>query len=1146
MDCIRYGWVGGVIHSGGVGDVHFYGTALFEGNRRDYTGLTTALSGGTPYRRNGGTFYSLGGTTTFQDTVQFISNKSTVFSTDVTNGTGVNRFIDTTASEGAVVMNIVGGHLDFKGSVLFDSNHVSASGANVNGAALRTTEGVFDFAGDAVFTNNIAQIYVRGEDTTGTLTRAQNIAAINAARAIGDTIGGTNPGQNGDEQRLSYGSAISAYASNRTTAEANFTFHGGVLFQGNKTLQYVVGNNGAGIDIGSDGNTASRGGAVHLQAGEMDFLAGTNGTESDDKFIFADNMATGRGGFAYIRDAVFAINCTEATSGHAPTAFAREFQFRNNQAVFGGGALYAYQGYILLEGEGIFNGNRAGQRGGAIFLQDDTNNATDQSHLFLRATTGDIVFTNNKGGVKDIYEYDADGNKIDTWNITDQMLVVIDPTAVGATGTIDAGSYYIDPKTNEKVLVMYDTGFTKSDFANDIVGNGATLQLAAYKGNLYDDAYNVVGPPVDNTIWFDGGIWQHQLTAAGVSHGGDIDKFGLGTTAFVGDNVWSYAVGTTSVVQGNFLLGANALWGKSARGSTVTAYNADNSILTNNYLLTGSDRNDALMGSSSGIGVFQTIGNGVAFDVNHGVGTAQWIEGNDVVLMYEMNNTSNLTSGYKNGYGNGSGYNAAIFCNNAIIADTTQFQFISGTGGLMTVNNQGYRDSLYTDSCWKVGYFYDLIHTNPASTNTVHTPMAITLGLDRGAFKNDAGVAGRESVKFREFIYAGTDNPGQHVNLLNNFNVKDIAPPTRWAVDDNVYALTLYRDLEAFNPFEPNAPAYDPSVRNNTISNRMARYCYPTIVRTPCSRSCGSVCSPDCTEDYGFQYQSLKSKKDRWESWAEGYDSIGRFSAHKGYSGFDFNGEGVLIGIDRVRKSGNRVGIFYGYGTSHADATRSSVAGAEHSLGAYTFTQNRHGHTLVVANIGYIHYDSHRTIVGSTYATDHLKGKFPGFTHGVYLEKGFFDKQIGERTNLTPFGALQYSSMVTDWHDEEAVTESWDIAQTMQYKFMSLRSLLGVRLNTMLTKRLFWRNSFHWEHELLDGERMTASVRLSKVPTDTPDYYRQTHKVGAYDTGRDWFDYGTYLYWSASKNLTLNVGYDLRLNERSVLHTGMTGVTYVW
>jgi len=271
----------------------------------------------------------------------------------------------------------------------------------------------------------------------------------------------------------------------------------------------------------------------------------------------------------------------------------------------------------------------------------------------------------------------------------------------------------------------------------------------------------------------------------------------------------------------------------------------------------------------------------------------------------------------------------------------------------------------------------------------------------------------------------------------------------------------------------------------------------------------------------------------RWDGWVSGYGVGGNVEGTGSAAGFDYTLGGTQIGLYRLLDPCTLVGLFGGYGRHYVDvyaATSQTASINTYSLGA--FLRQAHcwfgldGYTIV-AGAGAFDQYAHRRDT----ATGTANGDDDGGQALVYAEHGF------ERPIccfiLTPSAALRYT-----WLHQGGFTETGAGVSNLTVHHAdthSLRTILGTRILT--TARCTRLGEMvpeirgQWMHEYLDA---TTGVTATSGGT--------SFVSPSAGLGRDFAIVGGGLTLRRNACLSLDLNYDLQINERSQFHIAYGGI----
>ena len=328
----------------------FTGNVTFSSNRASYAGggivvqksVVSCCEGNSTFINNsaveygGGIYAAYESNLMFTGNVTFSSNRATYAGGGIVvqNGTlscceGNSTFINNSAVEyGGGVSSSYGSVLTWNGVTIFTSNSA------VHGAGMHIEDSVLSFEGYICFKNN--------SGSTGGGIKLMNGVVNVEADGILELVNNS----------AIFGGAVLGTIGTNLTAKGNCTFtnntakySGGAMFIGSGSSVTLSGYNRL------VNNSAHYGGGMHLTNSSLTSMGTT---------VFQRNSAATSGGGVHGTMAIITIN------GHTT--------FDRNSATLNGGGLSISGNsmcFLTVKEMLYFNGNHAGQYGGAVFIADD-------------------------------------------------------------------------------------------------------------------------------------------------------------------------------------------------------------------------------------------------------------------------------------------------------------------------------------------------------------------------------------------------------------------------------------------------------------------------------------------------------------------------------------------------------------------------------------------------------------------------------------------------------------------------------------------------------------------------------------------------------------------------------------------------------
>ena len=257
--------------------------------------------------------------------------------------------------------------------------------------------------------------------------------------------------------------------------------------------------------------------------------------------------------------------------------------------------------------------------------------------------------------------------------------------------------------------------------------------------------------------------------------------------------------------------------------------------------------------------------------------------------------------------------------------------------------------------------------------------------------------------------------------------------------------------------------------------------------------------------------------------WVSGYGLGASVQNYKGYSGYDYNAGGTLLGVD-WQNSVAQFGLYFGYGQMDMDAQAANLNSDDVSFGSTLRWNDDWGYTSLLGGFQFNNIEGRNTLVGGP--GEDLD--FNAWEATVYAERGLkFENKLGGFVN--PYAALQYISYRSD-----GFTHSDMVLSATELD--SFQSILGLRLshNARIAQRYDGNLSlgFAWRHEFLDAAQFVGTIIDSNSAVITGNM-----------AGRDYCEFTVGVGVDLNSRVNVSGDYYLNFNRHSAMNAGMGTVT---
>ncbi|MDO5565648.1 MAG: autotransporter outer membrane beta-barrel domain-containing protein, partial [Planctomycetia bacterium] len=274
--------------------------------------------------------------------------------------------------------------------------------------------------------------------------------------------------------------------------------------------------------------------------------------------------------------------------------------------------------------------------------------------------------------------------------------------------------------------------------------------------------------------------------------------------------------------------------------------------------------------------------------------------------------------------------------------------------------------------------------------------------------------------------------------------------------------------------------------------------------------------------------------------WTAVFGADGSIDQNSGATGYDYGLLGGIVGAEIGQTGTPRLGLFYAYAASNADAGNNmgKIDMDENIFGGYFRWDDPFGYGLVTGSFGTSDYDSHRAARFAD-GTDMFTSSRSGWTGTVYGERGIAFK-TGMAT-IKPYLGIQYAHLQQDAFDETANWSQLGLHYN-EVKYDSLLGIIGLKAN----RDFGAYNQFslfgyaNYTHEFLD-----AFAEGDAYMTAFSGQVSPFHILGN-DPGTEWFMTGGGCRWQLGANFTLFGSTDLQMSKQATIVGGNAGMMYRW
>ncbi|MDO4550138.1 MAG: autotransporter outer membrane beta-barrel domain-containing protein [Planctomycetia bacterium] len=370
------------------------------------------------------------------------------------------------------------------------------------------------------------------------------------------------------------------------------------------------------------------------------------------------------------------------------------------------------------------------------------------------------------------------------------------------------------------------------------------------------------------------------------------------------------------------------------------------------------------------------------------------------------------------------------------------------------------------------------------------------------------------------------------------------------------------------------------STLNNMIANQLymedsGRNCYAQKYRE--MYQCGPGNQGVMYDQYGNAYPAYGNEDPychrRFEVWARAYGYTGDTEMRHGFSGYDQETFGGVVGIQFNPREHVKLGFYYGYADTSIETVASmgqaSVSSTDNTIGFYLKWNSlvRSGYHLFNMNYSFSDNEAMRT-----YKSNSFSSEYDSNMGSIYFEKGW-DWCVCERFTLNPYLGLQYVHYTADPFQERGMGLGAECSQLNdplrlsvdKLRYDSLRSQIGARFvlnlipryiqscdpccspDMMCTNTPALMCSNHdlklvfnaaWVYEWLDGQ-----ADMNVTFPGYADQYMPKYRVFGNGGGISWANLGAGLNYTFRDRLTLGAYYDLFINSYTTVHSGTAAVT---
>lgn len=370
------------------------------------------------------------------------------------------------------------------------------------------------------------------------------------------------------------------------------------------------------------------------------------------------------------------------------------------------------------------------------------------------------------------------------------------------------------------------------------------------------------------------------------------------------------------------------------------------------------------------------------------------------------------------------------------------------------------------------------------------------LEVDSIVFKDINEAAPKIAGNAAAVLDTGQDEESKETLAYQFFQEENVA-----AIRENVSGFTM----EALAS-KASTQIQRMSYMNQMMTQKLTSSQWQRDFQTDCDSSCGQ--NEECCSGNAML-------------WASGYGLGGVTREYKGFSRYDYDQYGMMLGADWQNETA-RFGVYYGYGQSELDGVWMNLKSDDHTFGAYLRWDSLMGggYSLLLGNYSI-----------SDYEAEHRNGdvSFDGSQGSLYFEKGWEWMSFGGG-QWNPYLALQYASFTSDgMNHRDFVTSDVDME--------SLRSIFGLRWNRMFHLELtsiHFSTGLAWHHEFADTEGSFVLQYTESLPGT----------IRGNGGGRDWCEFNLGVGLALTERVTVSGDYYLFANGATSVHAGMGTVTF--
>lgn len=272
-----------------------------------------------------------------------------------------------------------------------------------------------------------------------------------------------------------------------------------------------------------------------------------------------------------------------------------------------------------------------------------------------------------------------------------------------------------------------------------------------------------------------------------------------------------------------------------------------------------------------------------------------------------------------------------------------------------------------------------------------------------------------------------------------------------------------------------------------------------------------------------FSIAAMAAEPETYNSggWGQFFTTTADQGSIKNVSGFDYDGNGFMIGYDRVISDKLSLGVAGGYhssditsGTNEESEVGTHIGGFYGSYTAFPY--------YVDFGALYGRGDINSNREGNT-----IKSSTDSNSYSLFAEMGY-GKHLNDMVVLMPVIGFNASFVNVDGYTENGSTGNEMKISGTNSSFFS--SKIGLKSNISISEKLRMKTRTFWTHEFSDD--LDEATKGSSIATGN------IIKTNGLDVGRDRAMLGVGISYKPQSNFMFDIDYDLELGDEFVSHAG--------